>query len=71
VGNKVSGIGPTIKLTGDVRADMDKIRAFYSGMQGFCPENIGVIKLREEDVEEVIEHDGDDVEDIARLAGNL
>jgi hypothetical protein len=30
-----------------------------------------VIKLREEDVEEVIEHDGDDVEDIARLAGNL
>jgi 1-acyl-sn-glycerol-3-phosphate acyltransferase len=71
VGNKVSGIGPTIKLTGDVRADMDKIRAFYSGMQGFCPENIGVIKLREEDVEEVIEHDGDDAEDIARLAGNL
>ncbi len=71
VGNKVGGVGPTIELTGDVRADMDKIRAFYSGMQGFCPENIGVIRLREEDVEEVVDREGDDTEDIERLAGNL
>jgi 1-acyl-sn-glycerol-3-phosphate acyltransferase len=71
VSKKVGGVGPTIELTGDIRADMDKIRAFYSGMQGFCPENMGVIRLREEDVEEVIEHDGDDADDIERLAGNL
>lgn len=72
VSKKVSGVGPTIELTGNVRADMDKIREFYSGMQGFRPENMGVIRLREEDVEEVIEHGGDDADaDIERLAGNL
>ena len=36
---------------------MDKIRGFYAGMQGFRPENIGVIRLREEDVEAVVDHD--------------
>jgi 1-acyl-sn-glycerol-3-phosphate acyltransferase len=71
VGKKVSGLGPTVHLTGNIRADMDKIRAFYSGMQGFRSQNIGVIRLREEDVEEVVDHDGDDVDDIERLAGNL
>jgi 1-acyl-sn-glycerol-3-phosphate acyltransferase len=72
VSKKVSGVGPTIELTGNVRADMDKIREFYSGMQGFRPENMGVIRLREEDVEEVIDHGGDDADaDIERLAGNL
>ena len=64
-------IGPAIELTGDFRADMDKIREFYSGMQGFCPENIGVIRLREEDVEEVVDHDGTVADEIERLAGNL
>ncbi|NIP14604.1 MAG: acyltransferase, partial [Pseudomonadales bacterium] len=57
VGTKVGGIGPSLELTGDIGADMDKIRAFYAGKQGFCPENVGVIRLREEDVQEVIEHD--------------
>ena len=71
VGKKVGGIGPAVTLTGDISADMDKIRDFYSGMQGFHPENVGVIRLREEDVEEVVAHDGDDVDDIERLAGNL
>ena len=71
VGKKVGGIGPAIELTGDVRADMDQIREFYSGMQGFRNENMGVIRLREEDVQEVVAHDGDDADDIERLAGNL
>ncbi len=71
VGTKVGGIGPSLELTGDIGADMDKIRAFYAGKQGFCPENVGVIRLREEDVQEVIEHDATDAQEIDRLAGNL
>jgi len=71
VGTKVGGIGPSVELTGDIQADMDKIRAFYGGMQGFRPEKVGVIRLREEDVEEVIDHDAADAEEIDRLAGNL
>jgi hypothetical protein len=50
---------------------MNKIRAFYGGMQGFRPENVGVIRLREEDVEGVVDHDATDAEEIDRLAGNL
>ena len=70
-GKKVGGIGPAIELSGDFRADMDKIREFYAGMQGFRPENTGVIRLREEDVEEVVDHNGADADEIERLADNL
>lgn len=31
------GLGPTIRLTGDPRADMDRIRAFYADKAGFHP----------------------------------
>ena len=48
-GTKVGGIGPTIHLTGDIGADMDVIRAFYEGKQGYFPQNVGRIRLREED----------------------
>lgn len=70
-GKKVGGIGPAIELTGDIAADMDKIRVFYAGMQGLHPENVGVIRLREEDVEAVLEHDAIDPDEIERLASNL
>jgi 1-acyl-sn-glycerol-3-phosphate acyltransferase len=70
-GKKVGGIGPAIELTGDYRADMDKIREFYADKQGFRPEKAGVIRLREEDVEQVVDHDGTGVDEIDRLAGNL
>jgi len=70
-GKKVGGIGPALKMTGDIAADMDKIRAFYAGKEGFRPENVGVIRLREEDVEDVLEHDASDPEELDRLAGNL
>ena len=33
-----AGLGPTIDLTGDVRADMDVIRAFYADKAGLHPE---------------------------------
>lgn len=32
-----AGLGPTIRLTGDVAADMDRIRAFYVGKTGVRP----------------------------------
>lgn len=33
-----TGLGPTIELTGDVTADMDRIRAFYADKAGLRPE---------------------------------
>jgi 1-acyl-sn-glycerol-3-phosphate acyltransferase len=71
VGKKVGGIGQAIELTGDFRADMDRIREFYADKEGFRPEKVGVIRLREEDVEELVSHDGTGHEEIERLAGNL
>jgi 1-acyl-sn-glycerol-3-phosphate acyltransferase len=68
---KEGGIGPALEMTGDIRADMDRIRAFYAGKTGLKPENVGVIRLREEDVEDVLEHGTDDSHAIDRLAGNL
>jgi 1-acyl-sn-glycerol-3-phosphate acyltransferase len=49
-GRKRGGLGPPIHLTGDVRADMDRIRAFYAeqGATAHVPENFGPIRLREE-----------------------
>jgi 1-acyl-sn-glycerol-3-phosphate acyltransferase len=47
---KRAGLGPAIRLTGDVRADMDRIRAFYAGKKpiAFAPESFGPIRLLEE-----------------------
>lgn len=45
---KRCGIGGFVTPTGDVRADMDKIRAFYGGVRGKFPEKEGVPQLREE-----------------------
>lgn len=70
-GRKVGGIGPMISLTGDVRADMDTIRAFYEGKQGYFPHNVGRIRLREEDIEAVVEGSAGDDATIERLASNL
>src|SRR5918997_1723249 len=33
-----TGLGPTIRLTGDVKSDMDAIRAFYADKAGVRPE---------------------------------
>ncbi len=46
--NKKGGIGACIEITGDPRADMDKIREFYAGMKGHRPELQGPIQLRAE-----------------------
>ena len=48
-GTKRGGFGPMLRMTGNVRADMDKIRAFYADKRGLKPELQGEIRLREED----------------------
>lgn len=46
---RTAGLGPAITLTGDVKADMDKIREFYADIQGIHPEDFTPPRLREED----------------------
>ena len=43
-----AGLGPTLPPTGDVAADMDRIRAFYADKAGLRPENRSEPRLREE-----------------------
>lgn len=43
-----TGLGPTIRLTGDKPADMDLIRAFYADKHGVRPELAGEPRLRDE-----------------------
>ena len=45
---RTAGLGPTIHLTGDVAADMDKLRAFYADKVGIRPEGTTEPRLREE-----------------------
>jgi len=45
---KCGGLGPELITTGNVREDMDEVRAFYSGIQGKYPEDFGEILLKEE-----------------------
>ncbi len=46
---RTTGVGPTLQLTGDVRADMDRIRAFYADKNGVRPGRGSAVRLREED----------------------
>jgi len=45
---KVGGVGLTFTPTGDVVADMDRIRAFYAPIHGRFPAQATPIRLREE-----------------------
>jgi 1-acyl-sn-glycerol-3-phosphate acyltransferase len=42
-------IGPTLELTGAVRADMDRIRAFYAPVRGIHAHKASLVRLREEE----------------------
>lgn len=44
-----TGLGPTFRLTGDVHADMDRIRAFYADKAGLKPANRTEPRLPHED----------------------
>ena len=46
---RVGGIGLVLTPSGDVRADMDRIRAFYASKQGKYPEQVTPVRLREEE----------------------
>jgi 1-acyl-sn-glycerol-3-phosphate acyltransferase len=45
--NKVCGIGPSLKPSGDIKSDFSKIKDFYSGILGKFPHKQGVIELAE------------------------
>jgi 1-acyl-sn-glycerol-3-phosphate acyltransferase len=45
---KTLGLGPTIFPSGDIEADMNQIRAFYSGKTGKHPERTTPIRLADE-----------------------
>ncbi len=44
-----AGFGPSFTPSDDVRADMDKMRAFFSDVVARHPDLVGEIRLREED----------------------
>ncbi|CAN5388846.1 1-acyl-sn-glycerol-3-phosphate acyltransferase [soil metagenome] len=46
--SRTVGWGPTFDLTGDVGADMDRVRAFYADKRGIRAELTTVPRLREE-----------------------
>ncbi|MBL8287949.1 MAG: 1-acyl-sn-glycerol-3-phosphate acyltransferase [Rubrivivax sp.] len=46
---KRGGLGPALHASGDVRADMDRIRAFYAGKTGRHPGKFTPPRLAEED----------------------
>lgn len=48
---KTFGLGPTIHPGDDVRADMERIRAFYAGKAGRRPGNETEPRLREEEAD--------------------
>jgi 1-acyl-sn-glycerol-3-phosphate acyltransferase len=47
--DRVGGIGLVLTPSGDVRADMDRIRAFYASKRGKHPAQTTPVRLREED----------------------
>jgi 1-acyl-sn-glycerol-3-phosphate acyltransferase len=46
---KRGGFGPAITPSGNLRRDMDRIRAFYADKIGKYPANTGEVRLREEE----------------------
>lgn len=46
---RTGGFGPSVMPTGDVAADLAKIRAFYEGMEGLKAGNFGPVRLKEEE----------------------
>ncbi|MEN8162073.1 MAG: 1-acyl-sn-glycerol-3-phosphate acyltransferase [Myxococcota bacterium] len=43
------GFGPALLASGDVKRDMDQVRAFYTDKVGKYPEKFGPVQLREEE----------------------
>ncbi len=47
--SRTAGLGPCLRMTGVLSADMGRIREFYSGIRGLYPEKATPILLAEED----------------------
>jgi 1-acyl-sn-glycerol-3-phosphate acyltransferase len=47
---RTGGFGPAIWPTSDLDADMDAFRAFYADKQGKYPDEVGEVRLRDEDI---------------------
>jgi 1-acyl-sn-glycerol-3-phosphate acyltransferase len=47
---KTVGVGPTFRPSGDIRADMDRVREFYADKHGIRPEHRTEPRLREEGI---------------------
>lgn len=48
---RTTGIGDVFRLTGDMTADMDRVRAFYADKRGIRPGNESTPRLREEEAQ--------------------
>jgi 1-acyl-sn-glycerol-3-phosphate acyltransferase len=46
---KIVGLGPALHPTGDIEADFEVIRTFYSGIVGKHPKRQGAIQIRQAD----------------------
>ena len=46
---KEAGLGLSFQPSGDIAADMDRIRAFYADKKGKYPDKKSRIRMREED----------------------
>ena len=46
---RTGGIGPALSATGNVPADMERLRGFYGGVTGKYPENATPVRLAEEE----------------------
>ncbi len=44
--NKVVGLGPSLRPTGDIETDFEEIKNFYSGIVGKNPSKQGQIRLK-------------------------
>ena len=51
---RTGGFGPAITASGDIVADMDRIRAFYEGKEGLKAGRFGPIRLKEESAGESV-----------------
>lgn len=45
---KIGGVGPAFIPSGDIKADMDRFRAFYGNVEALYPERVSTIRLRDE-----------------------
>jgi 1-acyl-sn-glycerol-3-phosphate acyltransferase len=52
--SRSGGFGPVIHPSGDIVADMDRIRAFYADKTGLKPGRFNVPRLREEDGSDLV-----------------